>query len=98
MSNNDPRNTHGMLSGVQLLQKNKGKTLRWNREKFEELVLSEGNTLNKSKINSFMINCMPSNFLHVYIYNLTENAPIHKSERIKELKEKEKKELVSIIL
>ena len=37
---------YGMLSGGQLLMKNKGKTLRWNREKFEELVLSEGNKLN----------------------------------------------------
>ena len=37
---------HGMLAGGQLLMKNKGKTLRWNREKFEESVLSEGNKLN----------------------------------------------------
>ena len=37
---------HGMLSGGQLLTKNKGKTLRWNREKFEESVSSEGNKLN----------------------------------------------------
>ena len=41
---------------------------------------------------------MPSKLLYVYIYNLKENAPICKSERIKEMKEKEKKELVSIIL
>ena len=33
-SNKDAIITHGMLSGAQLLTKKKGKTLRWNREKF----------------------------------------------------------------
>ena len=45
-----------MLSGRQLLTKKKGKTLRWNREKFEESVSSEGNNLNQSLKKGLMKN------------------------------------------